>query len=55
MITGLSKVLKALEVDDFVKAYWLITPHMAMEGKTPLEMLKSGELETVLIEAQAVQ
>lgn len=55
VVTGLPDVLKALEVDDFIKAYWLIYPHLAMEGKTPLQMLKAGEKETVLIEARAVQ
>lgn len=55
VVTGLPDILKALEVDDFVKAYWLISPHLAMEGKTPLQMLKAGEKETVLIEARAVR
>lgn len=55
VVTGLPDVLKALDVDDFIKAYWLITPHLAMEGKTPLQMLKAGEKETVLIEARAVE
>jgi hypothetical protein len=55
VITGLPDVLKALEIDDFVKAYWLISPHLAMDGKTPLQMLKTGDKETVVIEARAVQ
>ena len=55
VVTGLPDVLKALEVDDFVKAYWLISSHLAMKGKTPLQMLKAGAKETVLIEARAVR
>ena len=54
VIDGLPEVLAALDVSDFVKLNWLMKPHLAFEKKTPLEMLKQGETEMVLIEARAV-
>ena len=54
VIDGFPKVLAALDVSDFTKLNWLCKPHLAFEGKTPVEMLKQGEIETVVIEARAV-
>jgi Protein of unknown function (DUF2384) len=54
VIDGLPKVLAALDVSSFRKLNWLTRPHRAMEGKTPIEMLKQGEIEDVVIEARAV-
>lgn len=53
VINGLPQVLAALEVSDFTKLNWLTKPHRAFD-KTPLEMLKQGEIEAVLAEARTV-
>jgi hypothetical protein len=54
VIDGLTEVLAALDVSDFTKLNWLCKPHLAFEQKTPVEMLKQGEIEAVVIEARAV-
>jgi hypothetical protein len=54
VIDGFPEVLAALNVSDFTKLNWLCKPHLAFEGKTPIEMLKQGEIEAVTLEAQAV-
>ena len=54
ILDGLPEVLKALDVSDFIKLNWLSKPHLAMDGKTPVEMLKLGEIKAVVIEARAV-
>lgn len=54
VINGLPEVLAALDVSDFIKLNWLNKPHLAFEGKTPIEMLKKGEIESVVTEARAV-
>lgn len=53
-IDGFPEVLAALDVSDFTKLNWLCKPHLAFDGKTPVEMLKQGEIDTVVIEARAV-
>ncbi|PSB05677.1 hypothetical protein C7B62_24685 [Pleurocapsa sp. CCALA 161] len=54
VIDGLTEVLAALDVSDFTKLNWLLKPHLAMNGRTPVEMLKQGEIEAVVVEARAV-
>ena len=54
VIDGLTEVLAALDVSDFTKLNWLCKPHLAFEKKTPIEMLKQGEIKAVVIEARAV-
>ena len=54
VINGLPQVLAALEVSDFTKLNWLTKPHRAFHDKTPIEMLKQGEIEAVLAEARTV-
>lgn len=54
VIDGFPEVLAALDVSDFTKLNWLMKPHLAMNGKTPVEMLKQGEIKAVVIEARAV-
>jgi hypothetical protein len=54
VIDGLAEVLAALNVSDFTKLSWLCKPHLAFEQKTPVEMLKQGEIKAVVIEARAV-
>jgi len=54
VVDGLPEILAALDVSDFAKLNWFMKPHLAFEGKTPVEMLKRGEIEAVVIEARAV-
>ena len=54
VIDGLPSVLAALDVSDFTKLNWLSKPHPAMNKLTPIEMLKQGEKEIVLVEAISV-
>jgi hypothetical protein len=54
VIDGFPEVLAALDVSDFVKLNWLMKPHLAINGKTPVEILKQGEIEAVVVEARAV-
>ena len=54
VIDGFPKVLAALDVSDFTKLNWFSRPHLAFEGKTPVEMLKQGKIEAVVVEARAV-
>jgi len=54
IVNGLPEVLAALKVTPFTKLNWLNKPDAAMEGKTPLELLKLGEVDRVLVEARAV-
>jgi hypothetical protein len=54
IIDGFPQVLAALDVSDFTKLNWLCKPHLAFEGKTPIEVLKTGEIKAVVVEARAV-
>ena len=55
VIDGLPEVLEALEdVSPFTKLNWLSKPNSVFEGRTPLEMLKGGEVDKVVIEARAL-
>lgn len=54
IIDGFPEVLAALGVSDFTKLNWLCKVHLAFEGKTPVEMLKQGEINAVIVEARAV-
>ncbi len=55
VINGLPEVLEALDdVSPFTKLNWLSKPNLIMGGLTPLEMLKQGEVEKVVIEARAL-
>lgn len=49
---GLAEVLQALHLSVLAKAVWLERPHPALEGQSPIERLKQGELAAVLAAAQ---
>ena len=49
---GLAEVLQALRLPALAKAAWLEGPHPALEGHSPIERLKQGELAGVLAAAQ---
>lgn len=54
IVDGLSRVLKALDCSNLAKVSWLVHPSPYFEGQTPLEVLKSGEVERVVESAQSV-
>lgn len=54
VLAGLPEVLKALQVSEFAKLSWLRNSNLVFDGSTPVEMLKRGEWERVLLEAPAV-
>ena len=49
---GLADVLQALHLSVLAKAVWLERPHPALDGQSPIERLKQGELAAVLAAAQ---
>lgn len=54
ILDGLPQVLEVLEVSDLTKLNWLSKPHSAFDNRTPVEMLKQGNIHDVLVEARAV-
>jgi hypothetical protein len=54
VIAGLPEVLAALPVADLSKARWLQRPQPLLDGQTPLQALRAGQLDRVLTEARAV-
>jgi hypothetical protein len=54
VIEGLPDVLRALSAGPLGQARWLTTSRPVFEGRTPLEALKHGEKELVLVEARGV-
>ena len=54
IVAGLPDVLAALPVADLIKARWLQRPQPLLEGDTPLQLLRQGQLDRVLVEARAV-
>ena len=54
VIVGLPAVLKALDISPLGKVSWLTSPNPYLDGHTPLEVLKAGEVERVVDQARAV-
>lgn len=57
VIARLPELLKTLQISDFAKLNWLMKPSRVFEGRTPIEVLKSGneeDLEDLLVEARGV-
>ena len=57
VIDRLPELLKTLQISDFAKLNWLSKPLRAFEGRTPVEVLKSGndrDVEELLVEARGV-
>jgi hypothetical protein len=49
IVTGLPRVLAVMPVrHDWMRLEWLLIPHEALEGLSPLEALKAGRLEDVI-------
>ena len=57
VIDCLPELLKTLQISDFAKLNWLTKPLRAFEGRTPVEVLKSGDdkdIEDLIVEARGV-
>lgn len=58
VIPGLPKVLAVLdgtgEIDDWAKIVFFLTPLASMDGKRPLDLLRSGNLQKVVWAAQGI-
>jgi hypothetical protein len=44
VVPGLAAVLTALDFSPLAKAAWLERPHPALDGQTPIERLRTGDL-----------
>lgn len=55
VLPGLARVLQALDVSPFAKLSWFLRPSPYLEARTPLEVLKSGDIERLVSLAQAVR
>ena len=51
---GLPEALQALAIGPLSQARWLTTPTRVFEYRSPLELLKSGEIDRVVREARGV-
>lgn len=54
IIDGLSRVFKALDCSNLAKVSWLVNPNPYFANSTPLEILKTGDVERVVEAAQSV-
>ena len=54
VVDDLPEVLAALKVSNLAKVSWLTRPNSVFANRTPLEILKQGELERVLAEAKGI-
>lgn len=54
VIEGLPETIQALEMSNIAKISWFNSPNSHLEGQTPLEMLKKGEIRAVVNEAKGV-
>ena len=53
-LSGLEKVLETLqELDPWMQITFFLNPNVRLGNKTPLEMLRKGEVEPVIISAIA--
>lgn len=54
VLPGFPDVLKALDVSPLAKVSWFTRPSPTLEGRTPLESLKAGEVERLIAIARGV-
>ena len=54
IVNGLSKVLKALNCSNLAKISWLVNPSPYFANKSPLELLKTGDIERVIEATTAI-
>jgi len=54
VIAGLPEVLRALEVSPMEKLSWLVRSNQMLDGNTPLEIIKAGDVDRIVRLARAV-
>lgn len=54
VIPGLPDVIRALDVPPLAKISWLTRPNQAFDGRSPLALLKSGQVDRVVKQARGV-
>lgn len=54
VVKGLPEVLRALQVGKFAQVRWLERPSPVLEGRSPLDALKAGDVERVVQEARSL-
>ncbi len=54
VVRGLAQVIRALTVEPISMAAWLIREQASLGDRSPLEVLKAGEIEAVVSEAASV-
>lgn len=54
VVSGLPETLRALRGPPLVKMRWLTTANKTLENRTPIEVLRDGDVERVVDEASAV-
>jgi hypothetical protein len=54
VLAGFLDVLKALNVSALAKVSWFVRPNPYLEGRTPLEALRAGEVERLVSIARGV-
>ena len=55
MVEGLPEVLRALHASPLAKASWFVRPNPYLQGLTPLEALRKGQIEAVRSAAETVE
>jgi hypothetical protein len=47
VVEGLPEMLRALHASPLAKASWFVRPNPYLQGQTPLEALRKGQIEVV--------
>lgn len=55
VIDGLPRVLRALTTSPFGKLSWLLRPSLMLGGRRPLDALRAGTIDRVVVAARAVE
>jgi hypothetical protein len=55
VLRGVPQVLRALRTDPLAAASWMVRPNAHLDGKSPLQVLRDGDVDRVLCEAQCVE
>jgi len=55
VVEGLPEVLRALRASPLAKASWFVRPNPYLQGRTPLEALRKGQIEAVRSAAETVE
>jgi hypothetical protein len=54
VIAGLPDVISALDAPPLTKISWLTRPNQAFDGRSPLNLLRDGQLDRVVRPARGV-